>query len=467
MNAQSRFQMNSILPQPFTAVQSGILQRKCAACSTGTISGGKCQECENKKRVLQRKSSNNAEHSQVPPIVHDVLNSSGRPLDAATRAFFEPRFGPDFSRVPVSSALPQMSPDSLTVGEPADVYEREADRIADSIMMKEKQENKTLSANEDAKLDLSAVRIHTDARAAESAREVNALAYTLGNNIVFGAGQFAPETQNGRRLLAHELTHVAQQTGPKSPSAVQRQPADSEPADFKGRFRRRVGSTLPYREAKNLADCIRIMGDKNAEYCRQEVLEEDVSKTSRSGPSPGAPSPSGPSPGAPSTSAGGSGKTARIVRMEKSRDCAYTITYANPRKLDCDALWKSQKRTNPPGPLCGAALVYDIVSVSATGGKCPPKLDGLVLQEIVKGDQGCLPPSHTWTQGKCTIGAGGTISGCTDTFSLCGLTSALNGSCVEHVDQEIEIGGQLAEEHEIVFDLTKSAKACTGTVTRN
>jgi hypothetical protein len=90
---------------------------------------------------------------EVPPIIHEVMRSSGQPLDLATRAFMEPRFGQDFSRV----------------------------------------------------------RLHTDARAAESARVVNALAYTIGRDVVFGAGQYAPETNAGQRLMAHELTHVAQQ----------------------------------------------------------------------------------------------------------------------------------------------------------------------------------------------------------------------------------------------------------------
>jgi hypothetical protein len=82
-----------------------------------------------------------------------VLRSSGQPLDPATRAFMEPRFGHDFS----------------------------------------------------------AVRVHTDARAAESARAVNALAYTVGRDVTFGPGQYAPATSAGRRLIAHELAHVVQQ----------------------------------------------------------------------------------------------------------------------------------------------------------------------------------------------------------------------------------------------------------------
>jgi hypothetical protein len=72
--------------------------------------------------------------------------------------------------------------------------------------------------------DFGRVLVHTDARAADSARSVNALAYTVGSHIVFGEGQYAPATVSGQRLLAHELTHVAQQAGLSS-SVLQRAPA--------------------------------------------------------------------------------------------------------------------------------------------------------------------------------------------------------------------------------------------------
>jgi outer membrane protein OmpA-like peptidoglycan-associated protein len=106
------------------------------------------------------------------PSVHAVLRSPGQPLDPATRAFMEPRFGYDFSQV----------------------------------------------------------RIHSDAAAAKSARDVNAHAYTVGPDIVFGAGRFVPHTRDGQRLLAHELTHVAQKSGahreadPALSGVIQRQP---------------------------------------------------------------------------------------------------------------------------------------------------------------------------------------------------------------------------------------------------
>jgi hypothetical protein len=131
------------------------LQRKCA-CGRHTIAGGECKGCKkgNEETTLQRAAKNTTPVNQAPPIVDDVLRSSGQPLDAATRAFFEPRFAHDFSHV----------------------------------------------------------RVHTDAKAAESARAVNALAYTVGRDVVFGAGEFAPSTYNGRRLLAHELAHTIQQS---------------------------------------------------------------------------------------------------------------------------------------------------------------------------------------------------------------------------------------------------------------
>jgi hypothetical protein len=78
--------------------------------------------------------------------------------------------------------------------------------------------------------DFSQVRVHTDARAAESARAVNALAYTVGNRIVFGAGRYASSTNTGRQLLAHELAHTVQQkslaSSTSGPLAVMN-PADS------------------------------------------------------------------------------------------------------------------------------------------------------------------------------------------------------------------------------------------------
>jgi hypothetical protein len=138
--------------QILTPAHHGLLQRACA-CGQHTVAGGECAACREKREGMQRAAVNSAPVNAIPPIVHDVLTSSGQPLDAGTRAFMEPRFGHDFSQV----------------------------------------------------------RVHTDARAAESARAVNALAYTVGRDMVFGAGQYEPRANEGKRLLAHELTHVVQQ----------------------------------------------------------------------------------------------------------------------------------------------------------------------------------------------------------------------------------------------------------------
>src|SRR5438132_1615607 len=151
MSTQSQTQAKAAT-QP-SSIQTGILQRKCA-CGQHTITGEECEECRQKPEgMMQRAAVSSAPVNAVPPIVHDVLSSSGQPLDAGTRAFMEPRFGHDFSQV----------------------------------------------------------RVHTDERAAESARAVNALAYTVGRDVVFGTGQYTPGTSEGRKLMAHELTHVVQQ----------------------------------------------------------------------------------------------------------------------------------------------------------------------------------------------------------------------------------------------------------------
>jgi len=107
-----------------------------------------CGACAEKQEIRANEVSEPLSADSFEPI-----QNGGHALAPAARAFFEPRFGHAFDRV----------------------------------------------------------RIHTDAHAAESARAVNALAYTVGHNIVFGAGQYKPDTSEGRRLIAHELTHVVQQ----------------------------------------------------------------------------------------------------------------------------------------------------------------------------------------------------------------------------------------------------------------
>jgi Domain of unknown function (DUF4157) len=115
-------------------------------------------------------------NDQVTNEINNVRSSRGSSLDVSTREYMESRFGYDFSKV----------------------------------------------------------RIHADERAARSSSSMNSLAYTLGNHIVFGEGQYQPHTIEGRRLLAHELTHFQQQSGSnlnESSSVIQRQSVES-PGDI-------------------------------------------------------------------------------------------------------------------------------------------------------------------------------------------------------------------------------------------
>ncbi len=181
-----------------------VLQRVCACGKHTTDQHGECTECRQKRLGLQRRAVGNGP-GVAPPIVHEVLRSPGRPLDDQTRGFMESRFGHDFSGVPVTA--PRLATAGLAVGPADDPFEREAERQSQRVMSASATGNASLVGP-----DFSHVRVHTDSRAAESARAVNALAYTVGDHVVFGAGHYAPGTSAGRSLLAHELTHVTQQS---------------------------------------------------------------------------------------------------------------------------------------------------------------------------------------------------------------------------------------------------------------
>ncbi|MGB6688722.1 MAG: DUF4157 domain-containing protein [Terracidiphilus sp.] len=156
------------VPAHLTQTGGPVLRRKCA-CEG---SAKPCESCQNdKKKKLMRRADGAVAPTEAPSIVHDVISLSGQPLDSGARAYFESRFGRDFSDV----------------------------------------------------------RIHTDPLAARSAQAVNALAYTVGQEIVFAPGRYAPTTPQGRHLLAHELAHVLQQ-GSATPLAATTLPI-SHPAD--------------------------------------------------------------------------------------------------------------------------------------------------------------------------------------------------------------------------------------------
>jgi uncharacterized protein DUF4157 len=159
-----------------TSPSTPTVQRVCADCE---------EEISPRERADQPVNAGDATHvhrsaskygaSQVSaPVatsIHD-MQGGGAPLPAATRALFEPHFGANFS----------------------------------------------------------GVRVHTDKHAARTASSINAKAFTAGRDIVFGAGQFSPDSQAGRHLLAHELTHVVQQERSITRSTVQRAPENPPPA---------------------------------------------------------------------------------------------------------------------------------------------------------------------------------------------------------------------------------------------
>jgi hypothetical protein len=171
-----------------------VLQRACA-CGQHSISG-ECEECR-KKRV-QRHGTSAAGTTFAPRAVHESLRAAGQPLASPARQFLEPRFARDFSTVTTTHGGP------LTIGRADDAFEEEATRHANRI-------GEGTSFHE-SRRDFSGVRVHTGPDAAMAALSVNARAFTVGHDIVFGAGQYAPQTREGLWLLAHELTHVAQQS---------------------------------------------------------------------------------------------------------------------------------------------------------------------------------------------------------------------------------------------------------------
>ena len=194
-------------------VRTNRLQRKCVC---GKVAGpeGECEQCKRKRLALQPKlainqpgdryeqeadrvaqslgtrnpvpslsksdrhpTPNEYKNEEVPGLVHEVLQSSGQPLDRTTREFMSKQFGHDFGNI----------------------------------------------------------AIHTDSRAIESARAVNANAYTVGNHLVFGAGRYSPNTHTGKQLLAHELAHVLQQNSDGSAaSLIQRQQSTGWHPTFQG-----------------------------------------------------------------------------------------------------------------------------------------------------------------------------------------------------------------------------------------
>lgn len=178
-----------------------VLQRKCA-CGQHSPKG-ECEACAKKKYAVQRKlvvgASNDPLEQEADRVADQVLAMPLHPpIDAVApriHRFSEQQTGavaPDSVEQVISGAGQPMAP----------------------ILRHEMEQR--------FGYDFSSVRLHSGAAAERSARDVNAYAYTVGNNIVFGAGQFTPLSRSGSRLLAHELTHVVQQTPNVAAKTVRR-----------------------------------------------------------------------------------------------------------------------------------------------------------------------------------------------------------------------------------------------------
>lgn len=239
MSAELQTKVHASPAQNFVPAQTRLLQRQCALCNTpGLVEDS---ELDEEDLTLQRSSVDQAGTTTVP------------------------RFGHDFRRLRIYDVAPTTIQTKLTIGQPNDRYELEADRIANQVMAAPEhtgisdapphiqrcagQATKSMEtslASVDRVLassgrpmdpalqqemgqrfghDFSGVRVHTDGEATNVARAVRARAFTLGHDIVFGAGEYMPATMGGKRLLAHELAHVIQQGQSPRRGVVMRQQA--------------------------------------------------------------------------------------------------------------------------------------------------------------------------------------------------------------------------------------------------
>jgi hypothetical protein len=236
------------------------LQRKCACGNAASSVSEECTDCKTPKKPLQTKltvgaSADPLEHEadriadevvaapaaralgvapvqiqrfsdhsaassqEAPASVERVLASSGRPLEPHLREDMEQRFGHDFSRV----------------------------------------------------------KVHADSAAQQSAEEVNARAYTVGHDIVFGAGLYSPGSPQGRRLIAHELTHVVQQRPGVEPR-LRRQPAPDvdKSAQFIEDTYRSGSRQLDDPALAEAAFNVRLCRERGGVFCETLVTDDDI-----------------------------------------------------------------------------------------------------------------------------------------------------------------------------------------------
>jgi hypothetical protein len=200
------------LQSPIRAMRApaAILQRKCA-CGGNPGPSGECEECRKKRLAGPGKGIG----MQAKLAVNQPGDRWEREADQMAENVVARR--PAMPVQPAPTQIHRVETSSSAVEAPASVQ--------DGL----KSPGQPLDSGTRALMgshfgyDFGSVRVHADRRAAEAAQDVNALAFTVGQDLVFAPGQYAPQTQSGQKLLAHELTHVIQQSQPSIGGTLQRQ----------------------------------------------------------------------------------------------------------------------------------------------------------------------------------------------------------------------------------------------------
>lgn len=165
------------------------------------------KEKKEETHVQRKKSNNSKDISSDTSMIGEATQSTGQPLDATIRNFMEQRFGHDFSQV----------------------------------------------------------KIHTDDKAIASARAVNARAFTLGQDVMFGSAQYSPKTRSGQQLLAHELTHVVQQD---------EQIKSKPPSKYLMPYSSNIGHKAVF-QSKRATDSLSGLEGRSSEYQKANLVGDD------------------------------------------------------------------------------------------------------------------------------------------------------------------------------------------------
>jgi hypothetical protein len=237
-------------------VTGSVLQRQCA-CGAHTIAGASCAQCSGKQQLQRHSMDNRLLSVDDASTVRNIEQRIDQPSPRSTAPFTALRFRGNLNGLPLHVKSSGRVQPKIAVKNPDDIYEREADRLSDEVMrMSAPGADKTREKGSGERValrraegdaigpieapqivqdvltspgqpldpatraffeprfghDFSQVRVHADGKAAESARTINASAYTVGRNVVFRDGYYKMASVGGRQLLAHELAHVVQQT---------------------------------------------------------------------------------------------------------------------------------------------------------------------------------------------------------------------------------------------------------------